>query len=276
MRHRDDPGLHRGRGLHHDRGRPGPPPGPPRAGRAPGPLPKAAGDLGIIAGLGRGMPGRASPEAGGRGGRVSSLGVRGAGREPMPWLGANGLLPGRGAPGRPTGRGAGDGALAEAAGAAGASGSAGGASGSATGAFGPGLGPGLAAGAASSTGAAAGASTVGRLGGCLGRGRGSGRLGTGLRRSLLGRRGGRGVGGGSGGRSGLQLVAVLLLEAHLDGGLDSRRSRLDELTHLLELLENELALDSELLGEFVDSGLCHGGLLLLLVRDPRRRGRRTS
>ena len=78
------------------------------------------------------------------------------------------------------------------------------------------------------------------------------------------------VGGGSGGRSGLQLVAVLLLEAHLDGGLDGRRSRLDELTHLLELLENELALDSELLGELVDSGLCHGWLLLLLVRDPQK------
>ena len=143
---RDDPGHRRGRG-HRTPGPPGPPPGPPRAGRAPGPLPKAAGDLGIIAGLGRGMPGRASPPAaGGRGGRVSSLlGVRGAGREPMPWLGANGLLPGRGAPGRPTGRGAGDGALAAGAGAAGASGSAGGASGSATGALGPGLGPGRAA-----------------------------------------------------------------------------------------------------------------------------------
>src|SRR4029079_11321952 len=53
--------------------RPGPPapPGPPRPGtprpRRPGPPPKAAGDLGIIAGLGRGMPGR--PSAAGRGGR---------------------------------------------------------------------------------------------------------------------------------------------------------------------------------------------------------------
>ena len=37
-------------------GPPGPPPGPPA-----GPPPKAAGDLGIIAGLGRGMPGRPSP-----------------------------------------------------------------------------------------------------------------------------------------------------------------------------------------------------------------------
>ncbi len=94
----------------------------------------------------------------------------------MPWLDENGLLPGRGAPGRPTGRGAGLGAFgvpfgvagagADAA-AAGASGSAAGSGvgvGSATGcsttgagasttgsgagsgaAFGPGLGPGLAA-----------------------------------------------------------------------------------------------------------------------------------
>ncbi len=258
-RRRDDPERHRGR--ERTGAPPGPPPGPPRAGRAPGPLPKAAGDLGIIAGLGRGMPGRASPPAaGGRGGRLSS------GRErPMPWLGAKGLLPGRGAPGRPTGRGAGVPALA-----AGAWGS----DGVSVGCLGGGrlglrdgsLGAGLRAGA----GAGGGRRRCG-LGGGLGDRLGGGRLdrcldgrfgrcstlGAGLGRCLLGRRC-LGVGGGSGGRSGLQLVAVLLLEAHLDGGLDSRRCRLDELTHLLELLENELALDSELLGEFVDSGLCHG------------------
>ena len=45
----------------------------------------------------------------------------------MPWLAANGLLPGRGVPGRPTGRGAGGLGVGEAdAAAAGASGSAGG------------------------------------------------------------------------------------------------------------------------------------------------------
>ena len=109
---------------------------------------------------------------------------------------------------------------------------------------------------------------LGGLGGCRGR---CG-LGAGLGRGLLGGGlvGRRSLGGGCG-RCGLQLVAVLLLEAHLDGRLDSRRCRLDELPHLLELLENELALDSELLGEFVDSGLCHD-FSLLLVRDPRRRG----
>ena len=208
------------------------------------------------------MPGRASPPlAGGRGGRVSSPGVRGAGREPMPWLGANGLLPGRGAPGRPTGRGGGvadlaAGAAGASGSAAGASGSAAGASGSATGALGPGLGPGLAAGAACSTGASAGASAGVSAGASVAAGAAAG------------------LGPGFG--AGLQLVAVLLLEAHLDGGLDSRRSRLDELTHLLELFENELALDSELLGEFVDSGLCHGCLLLLLVRDPEGEGNGTA
>lgn len=81
--------------------------------------------MGIIAGFGRGMPGRPgappSREAGGRGGRWSPDGApvpppvlgagprsAGAGRRPMPWLDENGLLPGRGVPlGLPTGRGAG-------------------------------------------------------------------------------------------------------------------------------------------------------------------------
>ena len=94
-------------------GPPGPPrpPGPPGPPRPPGALPKAAGDLGIIAGLGRGIPSR--PRCG-RGGRWSlppapgagaPPGV-GAGRLPMPCVEENGLLPGRGAPGR-AGRGPG-------------------------------------------------------------------------------------------------------------------------------------------------------------------------
>ncbi len=135
--------------------------------------------MGIIAGFGRGMPGR---PAGGRGGRspstTSSVRGGGTGREPMPWLGANGLLPGRGAPGRAAGRGAGVGvgpSPSSAAGASGAGGSSTGASttaagvsttsgacsstGGAAAAFLAGLGPGLAVGAFS--GAAAGASAAG-------------------------------------------------------------------------------------------------------------------
>ena len=102
------PGRHRDHGR---RARPatgagrGPPAGPPS-------WPELC--LGIIAGLGRGMPGtppdgrRARPPAaggpasGGRGppGRLGSTGGRGGGTVPMPWDGANGLLPGRGVPGR--------------------------------------------------------------------------------------------------------------------------------------------------------------------------------
>ena len=118
--------------------------------------------MGIIAGLGRGMPSR---PAGGRGGRWSSPGAagRGAGRVPMPCEGANGLLPGRGAPGR-AGRGPGlkrgassaSGASASAgvASAAGASGSS--TTGSAAGSTrGPGFGAALAAGASSTISGAA-------------------------------------------------------------------------------------------------------------------------
>ncbi len=120
-----------------------------------------------------------------------------------------------------------------------------------------------------------------RLGPRLGLGRGggrclrcrglrcrSGRLG--LAGSLGGRSLGlRGLRGGLGGlllrrgldgrrrRVCLQLLAVLLAEAVFRGELDSGARRLDELPHLFELLENELALDSELFGEFVDSGLSH-------------------
>ena len=55
----------------------------------------------------------------------------------------------------------------------------------------------------------------------------------------------------------LQLLAVLLLELHHDGGLDGGRGSLDELSHLLQLFENVLALDAVFLGEFMDSGLGH-------------------
>ena len=82
----------------------------------------------------------------------------------MPWLEANGLLPGRGAPlGLPTGRGDGAFGVAEAAGASGSAGgavvsavSAAGASGSAAAAF---FGPGLGADGASAAGSATGSAT---------------------------------------------------------------------------------------------------------------------
>ena len=237
------------------------------------------------------MPGRPgappSRAAGGRGGRLSpgvlgAAGARsppgaGAGRRPMPWLGANGLLPGRGVPpGLPTGRGAGDGAFGR--------GRRRGRRGLGLGRRGDGLlGDGSGLGARSRA-----ARTRRRCGwgsrqvprrqarrvpprrvprrGRLGD-RGDDGLRSGLRcvlgRGLRGGRlAGRCLGGGRrgcGGRGllGLQLVAVLLAETHLRRQLDGRARRLDELTHLLELLENELALDVELFGEFVNSGLSH-------------------
>ena len=110
---------------------PGPPPGPPRRGPPRPPAPRAwvgcsAWDccLGIIAGLGRGMPevppgrgirwpsppvppGRGLPSrAPGPGRPPAGAPPSGRGRRtPMPCDGANGLLPGRGAP--PWGRGRG-------------------------------------------------------------------------------------------------------------------------------------------------------------------------
>ena len=231
--------------------------------------------MGIIAGLGRGMPGR--PPAGGRGGRASSsllVSGRGAGRRPIPWLGANGLLPGRGAPGRPTGRGAG--------------------------AFGVAGSDADAAGGSSAGGSvvSGGARDLDGLGDLGGRGLG-GRLRAGPRRGLLGGRlglGGGGLGrgvadaaagsagagaasarllgrllglglGGLGRLLGEQGVAVLLLELHLDRELHGRGGRLDELAHLFQLLENFLALDAVRLGEFMDSGLGH--VSLFLGPDPR-------
>ena len=100
-----------------------------------------------------------------------------------------------------------------------------------------------------------------RGGGCLGLGDGRavglGGRGCGgrslLRSRLLSRRL-DGLGGGLGGQ---QRVAVGLLELHLDGKLDRRGSRLDELAHLLQLVENFLALDAIGLGELVYSGLGH-------------------
>ena len=226
--------------------------------------------MGIIAGLGRGMPGRPSPRpAGGRGGRWSpsatSRSGPGAGRRPMPWLAANGLLPGRGAPGRPTGRGAGPGVL----------GRADESEASEVSRVGAGVGVGV------------GCRRCG--GGCGSLGRGRARTGPwapprqraprrqGPRRPVLRARQGRrvrrrgcGLGGrlhrrllgrlGSGrlgGLGGQQGVAVLLLELHLDGKLDRRGRRLDELAHLLQLLEHFLALDAIGLGELMNSGLGH-------------------
>jgi hypothetical protein len=144
------------------------------------------------------MPGRgAPPAAGGRGGRWSPPAVcegprssagrsasagrgAGAGRRPMPWLGANGLLPGRGAPGRAPGRAPGTAEPAGfgAAGASGASGAAAAAGASAAGAAGAsvaGAGVGAATGAAgASTGAAGAAGASGAA--AFGPGRGPGRL----------------------------------------------------------------------------------------------------
>ena len=154
----------------------------------------------------------------------------GAGRRPMPWLEANGLLPGRGAPG--------GGRRAAGAGAFGRAGAVGGrrvgvtvvgggrlgrdrGRGSGRGRLGGGrLGrsgtragsgwPVLAAGASA---AAAGASTGAAGAAAAGAGCGLG--------SLLGRLGRGGCGRGSG-LGGQQRVAVLLLELHLDGKLDRR------------------------------------------------------
>lgn len=76
-------------------GRPGPPapgrPAPGRAGRSPGRA--IALRSGILTGEGRGPPGRGPPGPAGAPGR----GVRDWGRG-IPWLAANGLFPGRGAP----------------------------------------------------------------------------------------------------------------------------------------------------------------------------------
>ncbi len=178
-----------------------------------------------------------------------------AGRRPMPWLGANGLLPGRGEPGRGAVRAAGDagavGALKTcSAGSSTTTTGSGSGSGSAT-CFGPGRGARFAGASSGTTGVgatSAGASAAGATAAAS--------TGAGL------------AGGGAAAASAFKLLAVLLLEAHFDGKFHRRRGRLDELAHLFELFENKLALDTELFGEFVDSGFSHGILGLLLARAP--------
>ena len=100
--------------------RPGAPPGPPRPGAPPRPAgpPGHATAAGATAEGGRGLRhhrrvgARHAGPAGRRARRTVAVdaprcAAAGAGRRPMPWLDANGLLPGRGAPGRLAGRGAG-------------------------------------------------------------------------------------------------------------------------------------------------------------------------
>ena len=247
-------------------GAPGRPGGPPRPASPPGP--KAAGDLGIIAGLGRGMPGRAGRRAVTRRGRTRDAGV--------PTLGGRATRGGRGSSthalrgrervvaGSRSAAGLADRARVPGSGPwPGVSAAAGSRRASATGGWA------AAAAGASTTGSAAGAFGPG-LGAVPGRRLGGGRLGGrglddrgGLGGRGLGRRGLRGGGllgrRGRGGRAlaGQQGLAVLLLELHLDGKLDRRGGRLDELAHLLQLLENFLALDAVGLGELVNSGLSH-------------------
>ena len=80
----------------------------------------------------------------------------------MPWLDENGLLPGRGAPGRPTGRGAG--LLAAGADELPASGASGSAGAALAAGLGPGFGPGRAGAAVAAAGAAGVSSAAGAAG----------------------------------------------------------------------------------------------------------------
>ena len=238
--------------------------------------------MGIIAGLGRGMPGRpgrhrhgrpadaadglvagapAAPERPGRRSRA------GAGLRPMPWLGANGLLPGRGVPpGLPTGRGARSlraWPRRRAPRARPAARSRRGPRRPAPRQQRPSSGPGSRAGAAARRAAlsATGSATGGRRGSAAGlpgpRRELDGLGGSGLLGRRLGAGLAAGAAAGAAGASAFSLSPYLLAETHLRGQLDGRARRLDELPHLLELLENELALDAELFGEFVNSGLSH-------------------
>ena len=264
---------------------PRPPPGPPRPGadgRPPGPWPKAAGDLGIIAGLGRGIPPRPPPAppsrpAGGRGGPLVRATLRGAGRgDGPPCDEPNGLLPGRGEAARA-------------------------ADGPRPGAFGVRTGRATRAGrqgasvsgAADSSAAGSGVdsgSGVGSAAGLRGPGFRAGR-GRGLRQrpSRARRRPAprrqpspaRLLGGRFGGAAGAALAAAAFSSSpycflkRISTGSSTVEEADDELAHLLELLENELALDAVLLGEFMDSGLSHVETLLLLARSQPRisRGR---
>ena len=243
--------------------------------------------MGIIAGLGRGMPGRPWPPpagrppvrpgappsrpAGGRGGRSArSAGASPVGRArddgPCPGTGRTGCCrdaerrdgptdaraggPGRwvvsgsraaaGASGSSVGR-RGAGTSAAGCGAAGSS---------ATGSAGPGAGPG--GGRSWRRGprrrAPPGRSRPapawgGRVGSAAAL---AGALGPAWRRPSWRRLAAR-----------LQLGTVLVGEPLDHGGLDRRRRRLDELSHFFELGQDDLALDSELFGELVDSDLSH-------------------
>ncbi len=116
-----------------------------------------------------------------------------------------------------------------------------------------------AAGRGAAGGAAAG--TGGRCAGRLSAAR-PGRGGTAGPRGA--RTGVTGLGGMTGGRSprgrlGRATVraAELLLETPLDGRLDGGRGRTNELPHVLQRAEDDLAFDSELFRELVDPGLCH-------------------
>lgn len=132
-----------------------------------------------------------SRPAGGRGGRspAGASGARAAGRRPMPCVEENGLLPGRGAPGRAPGRGpgvepagasavpvspsagaaaaAGASTASAASGAAAAAAGASGSAGAAGAALGPGRGAAFAAGAGASTGAASAAGASGVAAGAV-------------------------------------------------------------------------------------------------------------
>ena len=237
----------------------------------------------MLPGLGRGPPG---PAPAGRGppGRCPGRG--------MPWLGANGLLPGRGPPagacpgsartgccraaarrgGRRRRRLAGRlGHLGRRAAAAGSTASRLGRRGSGprsrSGTSAARRPPG-AAGTGGATGAAAAATAAGRLGG-----------------RRLPRRPARGP----------ELAVAALLRAagflarrgrfgrsrrrcgHLgpqpadDGGFDGRGRAADELAHFLELGHDDLALDTELFGKLVDPDLCHVAPVSLWWSGPSRR-----
>ena len=176
------------------------------------------------------------------------------------------MLPGRG----PAGRGAaGRGRVRRPAAAAAAAAGSGAAPGSAPGR--PALREPRATGAGAAGCAAAGASTgagAAGAGACrspdrCGRcGFGGGLLGGRLRRASAG----GGLGGARHRRGGGEGVPELAY----DGGLDGRRCRPDELTHLLELGHDDLALDTELLGELVDPDLATS-LLSRSGPDPDRR-----
>ncbi|MDQ1631913.1 MAG: hypothetical protein QOC80_1885, partial [Frankiaceae bacterium] len=95
--------------------------------------------------------------------------------------------------------------------------------------------------------------------------RGSRRLGSSRARRTTWVTGGAG-GTGRGGRAAVHGFAQL---AH-DGGFDCRRSGFDELSEILELGQDSLAVRAELLGQLVNAGLtCHGAPYLGPADYPR-------